>query len=73
MHALGIKDPDVITRVTEYVPAILKMVEKIIERGHAYVMILVSSNLFLLVMPPKDLFTSMLLISMDLKDMLMEN
>jgi len=36
MHALGIKDPDVITRVTEYVPAILKMVEKIIERGHAY-------------------------------------
>lgn len=36
MHALGIKDPDVLTRVTEYVPAILNMVDKIIERGYAY-------------------------------------
>lgn len=37
MAALGIRPPDVLTRVTEYVPQIIKFVEKIIDKGMAYV------------------------------------
>ncbi|KAL9181087.1 hypothetical protein ACHAXT_009892 [Thalassiosira profunda] len=36
MAALGIREPDVLTRVTEYVPQIIAFVEKIIEKGLAY-------------------------------------
>ena len=37
MQALNVKPPSVITRVSEYVPDILKYVEKIIENGFGYV------------------------------------
>ena len=36
MTSLGVKDPDVMTRVTEYVPKIIDFVEKIVEKGLAY-------------------------------------
>ena len=36
MTALGIREPDVLTRVTEYVPQIIAFVETIIEKGLAY-------------------------------------
>jgi len=36
MEALGIREPDVLTRVTEYVPKIVAFVEKIIAKGMAY-------------------------------------
>jgi cysteinyl-tRNA synthetase len=36
MRALNVLDPDVITRVTEFVPQINKFVEKIIGKGFAY-------------------------------------
>ena len=36
MAALGIREPDVLTRVTEYVPQIIAFVETIIEKGLAY-------------------------------------
>ncbi|KAI1340880.1 tRNA synthetases class I (C) catalytic domain-containing protein [Xylariaceae sp. FL0016] len=36
MNALNVMPPDVITRVTEYVPAIAKFVEKVVEKGFAY-------------------------------------
>ena len=36
MKALNIEDPDCLTRVSEYVPEIVKFVEKIIENGYAY-------------------------------------
>mmetsp|Transcript_21159 Transcript_21159/g.38307 ORF Transcript_21159/g.38307 Transcript_21159/m.38307 type:complete len:803 (-) Transcript_21159:92-2500(-) len=36
MRALGIREPDVLTRVTEYVPQIIAFVEKIIGKGLAY-------------------------------------
>jgi cysteinyl-tRNA synthetase len=36
MEALGIREPDVLTRVTEYVPRIIAFVEKIIDKGLAY-------------------------------------
>ena len=36
MEALGIREPDVLTRVTEYVPQIIAFVETIIEKGLAY-------------------------------------
>ena len=36
MAALGIREPDVLTRVTEYVPKIIAFVETIIEKGLAY-------------------------------------
>ena len=36
MEALGIREPDVLTRVTEYVPQIIQFVEKIIDKGLAY-------------------------------------
>ena len=36
MAALGVKDPDVMTRVTEYVPKIVDFVQKIMDKGLAY-------------------------------------
>lgn len=36
MTALGIREPDVLTRVTEYVPQIIEFVQKIIDKGMAY-------------------------------------
>lgn len=36
MKALGIKTPDTLTRVTEYVPEIIEMCEKIIKNGYGY-------------------------------------
>jgi cysteinyl-tRNA synthetase len=36
MTALGIREPDVLTRVTEYVPKIISFVETIIAKGLAY-------------------------------------
>ncbi|KAI1084223.1 tRNA synthetases class I (C) catalytic domain-containing protein [Whalleya microplaca] len=36
MDALNVLRPDVVTRVTEYVPAIAKFVETIVEKGFAY-------------------------------------
>ena len=36
MRALGIREPDVLTRVTEYVPKIVAFVEKIVAKGMAY-------------------------------------
>eukprot|EP01006_Ploeotia_vitrea_P008701 TRINITY_DN20830_c0_g1_i1.p1 TRINITY_DN20830_c0_g1~~TRINITY_DN20830_c0_g1_i1.p1 ORF type:complete len:790 (-),score=145.35 TRINITY_DN20830_c0_g1_i1:1386-3677(-) len=36
MEKLGVKDADVITRVTEYVPQIVDYIQKIIDRGFAY-------------------------------------
>jgi len=37
MRAMNVRDPDVITRVTEYVPHIIQYVSKIIENGDGYV------------------------------------
>lgn len=36
MHRLRVRDPDTITRVTEYVPEIVSFVERIISNGYAY-------------------------------------
>lgn len=36
MAALGVKEPDVLTRVTEYIPQIVTYVAKIVEKGLAY-------------------------------------
>jgi cysteinyl-tRNA synthetase len=36
MNTLGVKEPDVLTRVTEYVPQIVGFISKIIEKGFAY-------------------------------------
>lgn len=38
MKALGIRTPDVLTRVSEYVPEIIEMVQKIIANGYALVL-----------------------------------
>lgn len=35
-RVLGVEPPDVLTRVSEYVPNIVKFIEKIIENGFAY-------------------------------------
>lgn len=37
MKALGVKMPDVITRVSEYIPEIIAYIEKILENGYGYV------------------------------------
>ncbi|SRR5260221_861542 len=36
MARLGVRDPDIVTRVTEYVPEIVSFVEGIISNGYAY-------------------------------------
>jgi cysteinyl-tRNA synthetase len=36
MKSLNVRLPDVITRVTEYVPEIIEYISKIIENGYAY-------------------------------------
>ena len=36
MAALGVREPDVLTRVTEYVPKIVEFVKTIIDKGLAY-------------------------------------
>lgn len=36
MARLRVRDPDIVTRVTEYVPEIVAFVEKIISNGYAY-------------------------------------
>eukprot|EP00758_Cryptobia_borreli_P018187 Tbor_TRINITY_DN655_c0_g1::TRINITY_DN655_c0_g1_i1::g.1619::m.1619/K01883/CARS, cysS; cysteinyl-tRNA synthetase len=37
MRRLGVRDPDILTRVTEYVPEIVSFVQKIIDNGFAYI------------------------------------
>lgn len=36
MGKLGVKNPNYITRVTEYVPEIIAFIEKIISNGYGY-------------------------------------
>jgi cysteinyl-tRNA synthetase len=36
MARLRVRDPDIITRVTQYVPEIVSFVERIISNGYAY-------------------------------------
>lgn len=36
MHALNVRDPDSLTRVSEYVDEIIKLVQRIIDRGYGY-------------------------------------
>lgn len=36
MAALGVREPDVLTRVTDYVPQIVDYIAKIIDNGFAY-------------------------------------
>jgi len=36
MQALGIREPDVLTRVTEYIPQIIAFIDRIVQRGMAY-------------------------------------
>lgn len=36
MKALNVEIPDIITRVSEYVPEIIKFVEQLIDYGFAY-------------------------------------
>jgi len=36
MKKLGVKVPDVVVRVSEYVPQVIAMVERIIKNGYAY-------------------------------------
>ena len=37
MHATGVMDPDVRPKATEEIPAMIELVQAIIDRGHAYV------------------------------------
>jgi cysteinyl-tRNA synthetase len=37
MKRLRVREPDTITRVTEYVPEVVTFVEKVIQNGYAYV------------------------------------
>lgn len=36
MHAVGVEDPDIRPKATEEIPAMIELVEQLIERGHAY-------------------------------------
>lgn len=36
MDALNVKTPDILTRVSEYVPEVIEYIEKIIENGYGY-------------------------------------
>ncbi|KPI83349.1 putative Cysteinyl-tRNA synthetase [Leptomonas seymouri] len=36
MQRLGIRDPDIVTRVTEYVPEVVTFIQKIMDNGFAY-------------------------------------
>ena len=36
MHRFGIEDPDVRPKATEEIPTMVKLVERLVERGHAY-------------------------------------
>ncbi|ORC85816.1 putative cysteinyl-tRNA synthetase [Trypanosoma theileri] len=36
MQRLGIREPDVVTRVTEYVPQVIEFIQKIMDNGFAY-------------------------------------
>lgn len=36
MHRLRVRDPDTLTRVTEYVPEIVSFVEGIVKNGYGY-------------------------------------
>lgn len=36
MHRLRVRDPDTLTRVTEYVPEIVSFVERIVQNGYGY-------------------------------------
>jgi len=38
MSSLNVLEPDVLTRVSEYIPEIIDYVNKIIENGYAYVL-----------------------------------
>ena len=38
MNALNVMEPDVLTRVSEYIPDIIEYVQKIIRNGYAYVL-----------------------------------
>lgn len=37
MKALHVKNADIMTKASEYIPQIIKFVEGLIEKGHAYV------------------------------------
>ena len=37
MAALHVKNADIMTKASEYIPQIIKFVEGLIEKGHAYV------------------------------------
>lgn len=37
MASLNVLEPDILTRVSEYIPEIIKYIEKIIENDYAYV------------------------------------
>jgi cysteinyl-tRNA synthetase len=71
MKTLGIKDPDVLVRVTEYVPYIIEYVQQIIERGYAYVFVVLGFEY--LAMNPKGAFILILLSFTTPKDMTMES
>ena len=36
MKSLNVKPPDVLTRVSDYIPEILDFVQTIVDRGYAY-------------------------------------
>lgn len=36
MHRLRVRDPDTLTRVTEYVPEVVEFVEQVVRNGFAY-------------------------------------
>jgi cysteinyl-tRNA synthetase len=38
MRLLNVKEPNILTRVSEYIPEIISYVNKIIDNGYAYVL-----------------------------------